>query len=159
VVTGIWGEGTAWLWDVATRRLLGPPLLHRAHVASVAFHPGGKLVASASFDGTAQVWDAATCKPVGPRRSFGDNHELRAVTFSPDGRTILIGSFVGVRLEGVALPLAGDAREIVRGVQALTGMELDENNLVRALDSATWHTRRGEGPPANTTRPAPEPTR
>src|SRR5262249_11762270 len=46
-----------YLWDLETkteRRLTG----HTDHILGLSFHPGGKLVATASWDGTVRLWGA-----------------------------------------------------------------------------------------------------
>jgi WD40 repeat protein len=149
VLTGVWGDGTAWLWDMSTRRPLTSPLQHREHVMAVAFHPGGRLVATASADGTARVWDAATGKPVGPALAVRKNQGLRALAFSPDGKSLVLGAprTRGTAQWAVSPPETDGVKEIVTSVQLQTGMELDENGLFRMLDAARLdHLRRSIGP-------------
>ena len=45
------------LWDVATRRPLGPPLIgHTNDVNSLAWHPNGQALVSGSWDDTLMLW-------------------------------------------------------------------------------------------------------
>src|SRR5262249_38632654 len=57
IATGSW-DRTARLWDVASGRPIGQPLLHQYHVRSVAFSPDGRRLATASNDQTARIWHA-----------------------------------------------------------------------------------------------------
>jgi WD40 repeat protein len=50
-------DNTAGLWDVATGQPLGPPLLHRSVVSSVAFRGDGRMMATGD-DQAAHLWDA-----------------------------------------------------------------------------------------------------
>jgi WD40 repeat protein len=65
VLTGC-EDHKARLWDVATGKLLGPPLAHQGSVQAVAFSPDGRTLLTGSHDQTARLWDAATAKPLGP---------------------------------------------------------------------------------------------
>jgi WD40 repeat protein/predicted Ser/Thr protein kinase len=150
-------DATARIWDVATGRPVGEPLRHQGQVLDVAFSPDGKTVLTASYDDVVQLWDVATGRPIGPpwmHPIFG-----RFVTFSPDGQyaLTLTGGDEGrniARLWKAPFPLEGDAVRIGLWVQTLTGMELDSDDGVRALDAAAWQGRRREleqlgGPPSS----------
>jgi WD40 repeat protein len=64
---------------------------------------------------------------------------IQSVAFSPDGRTVVTGSFDKTgRLWEVPAVLEGSGEEVVLWTQVLTGMELDAADVVRGLDSATW---------------------
>jgi WD40 repeat protein/serine/threonine protein kinase len=79
-------DATLRLWDVASKQEVALPG-HTANVVGLAFHPGGKLLATCSRDGTVRFWDrtfrdvrALTIGP-GP---FGEMP--RHLAFTPEGR-------------------------------------------------------------------------
>jgi len=85
----------------------GEPRLFEGHLAqvwSVAFHPRGKLIASACDDRTVRLWDVTTQKEVGspqgpPDLTAKGGAAVRSVAFSPDGRVLAGGDDGGtVRL-------------------------------------------------------------
>jgi len=78
---------TARLWDVATNRPIGQPMVHQGSINSMAFSPDGKTVLTGSQDESARLWDAASGRPIGKPMVHQD--PIRSVAFSPDGRTIL----------------------------------------------------------------------
>src|SRR5262249_50288687 len=82
-------DGTAHLWDLATRRRLAGPLGHLGFVKGVAFRPDGKALLTASFDGHARLWDLARLgRPAAPLLTG-----VFAIRpwISPDGRLLLVG--------------------------------------------------------------------
>ena len=88
-------DGTARLWDVATRRRIGSLSNGDADepVDSVAFSPDGKTLATGGWDGTAQLWNVAARQqtaacPTAPKRVY-------SVAFSPDGKTLATGTGTG----------------------------------------------------------------
>ena len=107
VLTGDW-EGIARLWDTASGKPIGKPLEHNDPITAAAFHPDGKTVVIGSGKtqypsgknefrmeevirrGEARVWNVVDGTP----SSFSMKHEseIQALTYSPDGRTILSGS-------------------------------------------------------------------
>ncbi|MGW4957426.1 nSTAND1 domain-containing NTPase [Nonomuraea sp. NPDC004186] len=63
-------NGAILLWDVATRRKIGEPLLgHAAHldnwVLALAFSPDGATLASTGFDDTLRFWDVRAHRQTG----------------------------------------------------------------------------------------------
>jgi WD40 domain-containing protein len=60
------GDGTVRLWDMATHRPIGEPLVTGAGVVlAVAFSPDGKTLASAGADGRVRLWSVASQRPLG----------------------------------------------------------------------------------------------
>jgi eukaryotic-like serine/threonine-protein kinase len=104
-------DGTVKVWDAATRRLLSTyrghsllsfpvPGLPRIPVLCLAFSPDGKHIASGSFSpklgklrdspGVVKVWEVETGRDVATfQNQVG---AVLALTFSPDGKTIMSSS-------------------------------------------------------------------
>jgi WD40 repeat protein len=82
-------DQTARLWDTATGKPIGPPLLHQDFAEAVALSADGKMVLTGSDANTARLWATVTGKPIGPPLK----HEGRilAVALSADGKTALTG--------------------------------------------------------------------
>ncbi|MFE3525641.1 hypothetical protein ACFXOD_29265 [Streptomyces sp. NPDC059161] len=80
---------------------------HDDVVTSLAFAPGGRLLASASWDGTARLWqvvDGRALRPLAVLR--GHTKFVRSVAFSPDGRMLATASEdTTVRIWDVSDPL------------------------------------------------------
>ncbi len=136
ILTGS-ADMTAQLWDAATGKALGPSLLHPAAVIAVAISPDGRTLLTGSGS-RARLWDAATGKPIGTS-FFLHGDRVSAVAFRPDGRQAMTGSY---DRKVLLWDLPAPVERIVLWVQALTGMEMDEDNMIRVLDAPTWHQRR-----------------
>ena len=81
-------DGTVRLWDVATHKQLGSPLIaNSVSFSSVAFSPDGRTVAAAGDNGTVFLWDVATHKQLGSPL-IANSVSFSSVAFSPDGRTV-----------------------------------------------------------------------
>ena len=83
-------DGTARLWEAATGRRIGKPLVHPQAVLAVAFSPDGKTVLTGGLDRSARLWDVATGRPIGEPLLHKGN--VLTVAFNPDGKTFLTGS-------------------------------------------------------------------
>ena len=75
---------------------------HSDFIGNLSFSPDGATLASASRDGTARLWDVASGNErAGARYRAPDNPSMGApfwltgVSFSPDGRTLAVGSISG----------------------------------------------------------------
>ncbi len=69
-----------------------PPLSgHEGGVTSVAFGPGGKMLASGSKDRLVKLWDAETGRLLRTLPPF--ETPIQSVAFSPDGRLLATGQF------------------------------------------------------------------
>ena len=81
-----WGDGTVYLWNVASEQLIATLVGHTDLVPSVAFSPDGQTLASASYDRTVRLWDVNTGNP--KTTLGGHTHRVNSVAFSPDGRML-----------------------------------------------------------------------
>jgi tetratricopeptide (TPR) repeat protein len=119
-------EGIARLWDATTGQPIGPSLKDTPRVISVT------LGSPANLDGL--------LKKLGIQDGYGSMR----VAFSPDGKIFAAGSSGGttVRLWGTSAPLPDNPPRIAAWVQTITGLELDELGVARALDSVAWRQRK-----------------
>ncbi|MGR6918730.1 NACHT and WD repeat domain-containing protein [[Actinomadura] parvosata] len=92
-------DGTVRLWDAASRRQLGDPIVHDGLCVfgfEAAFSPSGKVLATACFHEVV-LWDVATRRPLG--RPMDVVEGVEAMAFSPSGRTLATATASGtVRL-------------------------------------------------------------
>jgi WD40 repeat protein len=104
-------------------------------VGASAFSRDSHFVATASA--SSWLWDVATRKPIGPSMGPGVT-----VAFSPDGRTLAVGSYEGqVRLFPVPVPVEGSVERMVLWTQVLSGAELSLPAR-RTLAADTWMERK-----------------
>src|SRR5262245_4149405 len=82
------GHRGLWVWEAA-----GGDLKHRipssAAVLAVSFTPDGASLASGAFDQSVRLWDTKTWAE--RRLLKGVRSEVRALTISPDGKTLVTG--------------------------------------------------------------------
>jgi WD40 repeat protein len=134
-------DGTARLWDARSLAPRGKAFSHSMSVLGAIFSPDSRLVLTGSADTTARLWDVNTGRSIGP--TIPHRGRVTAAAFSPDGRRFATGSSSQwARLWNTPVPWEGEPADIVRRVEVLTGLELDENEGLRVLDAATWQERR-----------------
>ena len=88
-------DGTVRLWDLEQRREIIRYEGHNGLVWEAALSPNESIVATASFDGTVRVWDTTTAEEV---LRFEDDQAFSSVSFSPDGRHLLVSGDFGARV-------------------------------------------------------------
>jgi WD40 repeat protein len=120
------------LWDAADGRLLRTFTNPTEKVAALAFSPDGRTLLTGSYDGTARLWDVGTAKPLCPPLPHAG--PVLGVVVRPDGQRVLTGCADGtVQVWDVPLSWPGDGRRLRTEIEALAGMVLEENDIVRIL--------------------------
>jgi WD40 repeat protein len=77
-----------WVYDVAARTLRHR-LRFEKEIRHLAFHPNGRLLASAATDSVVTLWDAAAGAEL--RRFDWQSAKVEALAFAPDGLTCAVG--------------------------------------------------------------------
>jgi WD40 repeat protein/predicted Ser/Thr protein kinase len=127
-------DGTTRLWDTVTGQAVGEPMVHTGPVTAAAFQPQGQLAAigcllkptaSSKYPGgEVRLWDLALRKAHGA--SLPQRGPVKAITFSPDGQTLLTG---GISTPDEKRPgWQGEARlwEVASGRQLCPPLEHSE---------------------------------
>ncbi|NJP90796.1 protein kinase [Nonomuraea sp. FMUSA5-5] len=133
------------LWDVATWRPIGKPLMNRQIGGiRVAFSPDGSVLATTSDGGRARLWDVATREELNPKLA-GHTIGLYSVAFSPDGKLLAAGGLDGLRLWspfthrqlGAPLPTAGTTARAATFSTDRRSILTSDARQVRLWDLAT----------------------
>jgi WD40 repeat protein len=85
--------GWVHLWDMTAGKVVAALGGHDREVTSVAFAPGGKLMASGSRDGTVRLWDVDS-REVRAVLEMPNRPPIHSVAFAPDGETLAAGGGV-----------------------------------------------------------------
>jgi WD40 repeat protein len=131
---------------------------HTNNVNAVAFHPNGKLVATAAWDNTVRLWSVADPhRPVVLATISAHTDNVLAVRFSPDGRVLATGSWDrSVRLWDLTDPRhpvqrkrmttdAGEVYGVAFGPDGRTLAAVSSDHVIRLWDTRTGALRRAAG--------------
>jgi WD40 repeat protein/tRNA A-37 threonylcarbamoyl transferase component Bud32 len=111
-------DGSAQLWSPTTSAPVGVVMRHSRAVASGAFSPDGRTIATGSGR-TARLWDVSLCRPIGPPMEHPE--KIQGVYFSTDGRWLLVKcDEKGAYRWPVPAPMEGDADDLLARVKELT---------------------------------------
>ena len=81
-------NGKVILWDMKTKQRVGIPMVADSiDILSIVFSPDGKLLVTAGHKGGVLIWDIVTYQ------SYDPSLKGNLVAFSPDGKTLVIGSY------------------------------------------------------------------
>ena len=101
--------------NAALIRLIRPSHIE---VSALRVSPDGRLLAVADLSGTVRFIDLRTWKPSGPAVHLADPVAERALSFSPDGRTLMAVAIGAARAELYAIDVA---RRQARRLEVWTG--------------------------------------
>lgn len=85
-------DGRVTIWSPRTGSLIRDLKGHTGRVQDLSWSADGRLLASCDDDGLVFVWEAATGKQVMKFDSQGNDEVLTALTVSPDGQSLWVGS-------------------------------------------------------------------
>jgi WD40 repeat protein/tRNA A-37 threonylcarbamoyl transferase component Bud32 len=142
VITGDGGHLER-VWDLESSQPLSGPLADIAgDISWHAFSQDGSCILTGFWDRhNARLWDTATGKPIGPPVHHGEAVHFVAIT--PDGKRMMSLSVNGeFRAQDVPSPLRVDAYQLRGWIELLTGMELDAEGTIHALDAKALRDRR-----------------
>jgi hypothetical protein len=121
-------DRTARLWEAATGRLVGAPLLHDQPVTAALFAPDGRTVWTGTGGEQGKVRDrmgAIVVEEVGGAAQESESTWTHRV-----------------QRWRVPAPVEGTPEQIALWVQVVTGEELDDRGVVHELSAEEWAERR-----------------
>lgn len=124
------------LWQTSGAQNLRTLTSQALAVQSVAFSPGGQVLASAGIDNVVSLWEVASSQHL--RSLRGHTDQVSSVAFSTDGRTLASASHDGsVRLWQFD---SGECMRTLRGGHTLRGVSFNrDGTIVAAAENQIVH--------------------
>lgn len=144
-------NGFAQAWDRSGGSRKPTPLFHaEGGIGGLMFCPDSRSVLIRDLENRARLWDVSTGKRIGPAPGQTD---IERIAFSPDGRHLAVAGKRGrIALWQTPQPMQGTSERLRLWAETLTGMELDEQQMIHSLDADELSRRRtrldGLGGPA-----------
>src|SRR5262249_22238292 len=82
------GSRTARVWDVATAKPVGLPLVHRWLISAAAFHINGQTLMTGDVSGQVQLWSTETGEPLGSAMAHAGM--VNRLEIAADGMTLVV---------------------------------------------------------------------
>jgi WD40 repeat protein/serine/threonine protein kinase len=146
-------DRTSRVWDGFTGDPISPPLLHAHEVYHAAFTPDGARLATLTIGGDMRLWSAETGEPITPPIPHlyrNDRNESGRLSFSPDGRRLLVATGWHTAWLREFYSEKSSLAELSLLAQVLSGRRLDAFAVMTPLDSASlsnaWRKLRGSAP-------------
>jgi WD40 repeat protein len=102
-------DNTVTIWDATTGKKVQKFEGHTRDISSAVFSPNGKTVLTTSHDETARIWDVVTGEELVIVYDVQTLLQKKIASFSPDGKTILIGG-VGKKLSATIVDVETQKR-------------------------------------------------
>ncbi len=83
-------DHTARVWDAKTGEPISPPLPHDYEARQVVFSPDGLRLVTLARRGAVRLWNSRTGEPITPPLVYDRNAGSGAVSYSPDGKRLLL---------------------------------------------------------------------
>ena len=136
-------DGFARVWNGRDGRPLGEWLRQGDLVYGARYDQEGARVVTFGRALSACLWDAAVARPLGERLVHGD--EIDQALFIPGQPVVATASRDRtVRLWTIPSPASEPTERLIKRIEVETGMKLDERDVARVLDVASWRALRNE---------------
>jgi WD40 repeat protein len=138
----ICGDGTLGHWDWRSGRLLAADRHYRSPLQDLASTADGRWLLTAAVNLTG-VFDRRNGSPIAP--PLLQDITWLSIHVTPDGSRAIVAGFdehaIGLDLKALTEPAAGDAADLVRTAELLSGSRIEEAGNVVPLSPAEWVER------------------
>ncbi len=134
-------EGMLRRWDTASGNSVGKPIATDSRITALVVHPDDQLVATGDLAGHVRIWNLEMALPVGPPAL--QHAPVIAAAFTIDGRALVTVSTHGeARRWPLPQKVRGEPDRLDRWLQAVTGLSMDQNNAIVAMEPERWRSGR-----------------